>query len=69
MTQAFTKEQLSDMIFELQMELKELQDLTKLAYPDGYDIPEELQRSLQETICYIQYYKAELQYLEDMKYE
>jgi len=45
------------------------QDLTKLAYPDGYDIPEELQRSLQETICYIQYYKAELQYLEDMKYE
>lgn len=64
-----TKEQLQDKIFELEMELKELQELKDLAYPDCYEVPEELEHSLQETICYIQYYKFELQYIEDLKYE
>lgn len=74
-----TKEQLQDKIFELEMELKELTmrlnafDMENKFYMDtdcfgGIDTTE-LELDIQETICYIQYYQAELQYLEDLKYE
>lgn len=69
-----TKEQLQDKIFELEMELKEQQSmLSKLNSCDFIDGIDEtcykLELEIQQTICYIQYYQAELQYLEDEKYE
>lgn len=65
-----TKEQLQDKIFELKMELKEQQSmLSKLnscEFRDGVDEAcYKLELEIQETICYIQYYKFELEYLEE----
>ena len=69
-----TKEQLQDKIFELEMELKEQQSMlsTLSSYGFGDDLDESrnnLEFEIQETMCYIQYHQAELQYLEGLKYE
>ncbi len=70
-----TKEQyFKDKIFELEMELKEQQSiLSRLNSCDFIDGIDEtcynLELEIQETICYIQYYQSELQYIEDLKYE
>jgi len=69
-----TKEQLQDKIFELEMELKELRMQVTFPVGDGAAIEDKqfeemLYRDIQETMCYISYYKAELQHLEDLKYE
>jgi hypothetical protein len=79
MSVQLTKEQLQDKIFELEMELKELTmrldafELENKFYMDtdclgGIDTTE-LEFEIQATICYIQYYQAGLQYIEDLKYE
>lgn len=70
-----TKEQLLDKIFSLQMELKEQQSM--LSTLNSYNFEDDLEvwarnnleLEIQETICYISYYKEELQDLEDLKYE
>lgn len=61
-----TRDELKDKIFELEIELKELEILVKQAYPDpeDYEIPEHLEQHMQESVCYIQYYKQLLQELE-----
>lgn len=69
-----TKEQLQDKIFELEMELKELQSnhfvLTNTWLKDmSQEQITNLELEIQETMCYISYYKAELQDLEVLKYE
>lgn len=74
---SLTKEQVQDKIFELEMELKELSvqldsfQMENKFYMDcdmvgGIDTSD-LEKQIEETVCYIQYYKAELQYLDDMK--
>ncbi len=59
---------LKDKIYELEMELQELKGLKWCASFGTADISE-MSKQIEEIICYIQYYEAELQYLEDMKYE
>lgn len=59
-----TKDMLSDKIFELEMELTELQTLVELAYPEGYDYPDDLQQTLQEDMCWLEYYKQLLNEME-----
>lgn len=59
-----TKDMISDKIFELEMELTELQVLTKLTYPDGYDYADDLQQTIQEDMCWLEYYKQLLNEME-----
>lgn len=61
-----TRNEIKDKIFELEIELKELEILVGQAYPDpeDYEVPEYLEQQMQESVCYIQYYKQLLQELE-----
>jgi hypothetical protein len=74
-----TKEQLQDKIIELEMELKELSwredidicwEMVDEASRDFlYNSAEGMEKLREEKYSWIQYYQAELQYIEDLKYE
>lgn len=58
------QDEIKDKIFELEMELKELEMIKTLNYPDGYDVPDILEQDIQERVCWVSYYKDLLKDIE-----
>lgn len=56
----WTKEQLSDMIFDTEMDINQLQGMLKCAIFMSDKEKEETEREIQELMCYVQLYKQEL---------